>query len=703
MSSKTIECQFRDDSPNGPLCRIVNLATEISSSEISGTTDEICDACQKEFRLGNEINPVVGSLVYKAMKKVIDQGGHSECSVDRATHLLRCATDQVSFVVDQHPEFSFPQAKANGANGEIKIRDSPLAVGMLTAPRETPTIESSLQSVRLAGFSHIELFAEPDSFLPDRFNGLCIHHRENRLGNILNFCSGLSLLLEKYPKAEAVAMFQDDISLARGSREWLDTQLWPEGAGIVSLFTPLPHLDPKTGWHLRSPGFQRICGAQALVFRRDILEAFLSDPRVFGRLHLNDHCDDAVVAGWAARMGIKIAYHTPSLVGHGGEVSSIFEGSPDLRNFATPVSSVDQISGWRESSKKSRVGLMGCNVATGLGYQNRDLVRQGLISKWVVPEHPEPLGFHQIDLPDDKILCLSEERINENELREWCKELDWLLFIESPRIPVLVRIAAHAGAGIACVANWEWLQPEMDWLSFVDVMFCPTRQTETMLKDWKERYGFGWKVVYLPWPIDAERFKFRQRKTCESFLYVNGWGGSWLSYPNGGPVAYRRKGLDTILETAHIAPDLRFVIKSQEAPPTEGLPDNITWLGAEKDNGSLYDFGDVCVQPSRFEGLGLPLLECQAAGLPLVTTNAPPMNEHNPLKTVPTEGFEIVSTGPGPIAAHIVSSHSLVDTLRSIVGMRIESESDAAREYILKEHSWTAAIQTLKQELVTRR
>lgn len=108
------------------------------------------------------------------------------------------------------------------------------------------------------------------------------------------------------------------------------------------------------------------------------------------------------------------------------------------------------------------------------------------------------------------------------------------------------------------------------------------------------------------------------------------------------------------------------------------------------------------MQPSRFEGLGLPLLECQAAGMPLVTTDAPPMNEHNPLQTVPTEGFEIVSTGPGPIAAHIISPQVLAETLRAIVGTSIESESDAAREYILKEHSWTAAIQTLKQELVAR-
>jgi glycosyltransferase involved in cell wall biosynthesis len=36
---------------------------------------------------------------------------------------------------------------------------------------------------------------------------------------------------------------------------------------------------------------------------------------------------------------------------------------------------------------------------------------------------------------------------------------------------------------------------------------------------------------------------------------------------------------------------------------------------------------DVCLSPSRWEGLGLPLYEAIAFGIPAITNDAPPMNE----------------------------------------------------------------------------
>ena len=36
---------------------------------------------------------------------------------------------------------------------------------------------------------------------------------------------------------------------------------------------------------------------------------------------------------------------------------------------------------------------------------------------------------------------------------------------------------------------------------------------------------------------------------------------------------------------------------------------------------------DVCLSPSRWEGLGLPLYEAVAFGMPSITNDSPPMNE----------------------------------------------------------------------------
>jgi glycosyltransferase involved in cell wall biosynthesis len=41
----------------------------------------------------------------------------------------------------------------------------------------------------------------------------------------------------------------------------------------------------------------------------------------------------------------------------------------------------------------------------------------------------------------------------------------------------------------------------------------------------------------------------------------------------------------------------------------------------------LYHKGRILVFPSKLEGLGLPLFEGLSCGLPVIATNAPPMNE----------------------------------------------------------------------------
>ena len=704
MDSSAIKCPHRiRNQSGGSSCSIVARVTGIHSPEVTRTNDEICRACQRELRSPELVNPVIGSLVYNAMRRIVECGGHLECNVQRATKLMRCAEDQLPIVLNKVKDRSFPpQLVCSGRRFPPKRSHPTIATGMLTAPRSVPTVEATLRSVREAGFDRIHLFAEPGSLIPQDIPGVVLHQRTRRLGNMTNFFSGLVTMLELHPDAGAVAMLQDDISVAKGLREWLAKELWPGNAGIVSLFTPRPHLGTRKGWELHSPGCNRICGAQAFVFRRDLLEQFVADPRIFGRLSSINHHDDAILAGWAANMGLKIAYHTPSLVSHIGEVSSLFD-SPDKRNFADAPPSVSRVKSWKllPQTRPPVIGLVGWNTPTGLGYQNRDLVDRGLADRWLIVKHPEMPGFQDVGLPDEHVRYAAQNESDER-LRNWCEGLDWLLFIEKPHLPNLVRVAAHSGVGIACIANWEWLQPNMHWLQYVDTMICPVRHTETLLNDWKKRYGFGWRTKYLPWPIDANRFAFRQRKTCRKFLFVNGWGGSPLTYPDGSIVPWRRKGLDIVLDAARSAPDLQFLIRSQETTDLD-IPPNVEWIGNAPTNSDLYSIGDVCVQPSRFEGLGLQLLECQAAGLPLVTTAAPPMNEHNPLKTIPTDEFEIVNCGDiGPFLSNTISSKVLAGVLQSLAGTDLSEASLAARRYITERHPWDQSIEIFRDLLRVR-
>lgn len=702
------QCRHREPlgagTPDLAVCGVLRRIARIDDPAVCQVRRDACNACCQSLRDPGEVNPVIASLLYSLATRIAARGGHPECTAPRAATLQRCARDQLSVIVRELPGQSFPPAAAAATGTEAAASAPPRAprtfrwaLGLLTAPRAKPRIEGTLDSLARAGFADLQIFAEPGAWIPPRYAHLPVARHRERLGNFLNFYSALSELLRRHPCADAFAVFQDDIELAQGSRTWCEQQLWPAGCGVVSLFTPRLHEGETVGWRVLSPGFQRVCGAQALVFRRDLLERFLADARVVHNLNHDRHGDDAILGGWLGRQGLGIGYHTPSLVQHVGDVSSIFAEGPDRRNVARAVDDVADISGWETSpSRLGQIGLVGWNTRTGLGSLNRDLAAHLQIRRWLVPPHPQFQSVAEIGRAVEMISKLSDHE----DLRAWTRGLDWLLFAERPYLPILPRLAAHAGVGIACIPMWEWVRPDLDWLPFVDLMICPTRLAYLQMQDWAQRYGFGWKSIHVPWPVDSRRFEFRQRRVCREFLFVNGWGGGRGHYPDGSPTPYRRKGFELIRETAAIAPDLRFVVRSLEALPA--LPRNVRVAPALADNSRLYDEGDVCVQPSHYEGLGLQLLECQAAGLPLVTTSAAPMNETRPWRTIPSCGREVISVGEGFLPAELMSPHDLAATLRPLVGADLLEASRSARDFVETDRGWDQARRLIHAELVRR-
>jgi glycosyltransferase involved in cell wall biosynthesis len=131
-----------------------------------------------------------------------------------------------------------------------------------------------------------------------------------------------------------------------------------------------------------------------------------------------------------------------------------------------------------------------------------------------------------------------------------------------------------------------------------------------------------------------------------------------------------------------------FLVYSQigDLPP---MSDNVEVRPAPKSNSDLYHDGDVCVLPSHWEGLGLQLLECQAAGLPLVTTDAPPMNECRPFRTVRAAAIEpVFINGDQPVPSHLIRPEDLAAVLDEIYDSDIRDASEQARAYVVRERSW---------------
>jgi glycosyltransferase involved in cell wall biosynthesis len=290
--------------------------------------------------------------------------------------------------------------------------------------------------------------------------------------------------------------------------------------------------------------------------------------------------------------------------------------------------------------------------------------------------------------------------ITAEDVRAWVRGLDWVVFAENPVVPGLVWRAREMGAGVACVPMWEWTDPAADWLAGVDLMICPTVHTFERMLALKRSHGFTWDLTHVPWPVDLARFSFHPRGVCRRFLYVNGRGGCLGRRPDGSPTPYRRKGLDVVVEAAARLKGVPFLVRSQ-VPVAGPLPPNVKVLPPLGRNERLYDDGDVCVQPSRWEGIGLSLLECQAAGLPLVTTDAPPMNEFAPLRAVRAQRVETVYLeGDHPVPAHLVDPGHLAETLGALVGTDLSAASRSARAFVERFHGWGQAARLLNESLL---
>ena len=86
--------------------------------------------------------------------------------------------------------------------------------------------------------------------------------------------------------------------------------------------------------------------------------------------------------------------------------------------------------------------------------------------------------------------------------------------------------------------------------------------------------------------------------------------------------------------------------------------------------------------------------------MPLVTTDAPPMNEYQPLRTIPVTGSELVSVlGNHPLTSNHLDPADLARILEDLYQTDIAEASDNARSYVVQEHSWDKAGRMLRQAM----
>lgn len=124
----------------------------------------------------------------------------------------------------------------------------------------------------------------------------------------------------------------------------------------------------------------------------------------------------------------------------------------------------------------------------------------------------------------------------------------------------------------------------------------------------------------------------------------------------------RQKGFDTLLRATSLLhePNLRLVIAGRDGNETAhlaalvaelGLGDRVRFLGHRSDVAELMCAADVLAFPSRWEGLGLTVVEAMALEVPIVASDLPVLRET--LGAPGERALLVPSDQPGGLAAAI--------------------------------------------------
>lgn len=260
----------------------------------------------------------------------------------------------------------------------------------------------------------------------------------------------------------------------------------------------------------------------------------------------------------------------------------------------------------------SRWAVCGFKDNTGLGRMAND-VRSvlGIGHHLVTPS--ERLPGQPVTGPSDRLLPKDAPI---EAVRECLLGLDGVLILERPTWhPEILRLAREMHVTTVCVPMWEWFNGTAPEWKYCDLFACPCVFTEKIVRS----YGFR-NTICLPWPLDLT--KLTQR-------YVTGPARHFIH--NAGLVDQDdRKGThDTIKAFCRLKrQDIRLTVRMQKEVSLPPMDERVEVVTENlKHVSDLYSTGDICVQPSKMEGIGFMVLEPVCAGMPVITTDYPPMKE----------------------------------------------------------------------------
>jgi len=262
-----------------------------------------------------------------------------------------------------------------------------------------------------------------------------------------------------------------------------------------------------------------------------------------------------------------------------------------------------------------KIGAIGYSNASGLGVMLK-FFRENLPinSQLVISWEAKGMNLKDLECP---FVITPKENSSIDSLEAFIQfNPDLVLIIEYPFNWKYLQILKEKGIKVVYIPMLDSIGLSIleKYKDFVGLWLCINKWSYELVK------SKGWKCCYLPYPIDTDYFKFQQRGYGKVLLHNAGYVG-----------LKNRKGTDIVLKAFQEIRkniDIRLIINSQVPLEKYGDLSSVdVRIGEKIEINDIYSEGDIYLAPSRFEGYGLAMSEAMACGFPVITTDAPPMNE----------------------------------------------------------------------------
>lgn len=319
-----------------------------------------------------------------------------------------------------------------------------------------------------------------------------------------------------------------------------------------------------------------------------------------------------------------------------------------------------------------RLAICGWAADCGVGRELTDAVANLPVSGAFILTHS--LKRNRFDLVPEHIRYISGGRDPKGEMITFIEKHkpDVMLTWESPGRWEFPEIWKSKGIRWVNVVHWDWFpEAEIGILKQADLI-APNRTCQEGLD--KKKLA----STVLAVPLDIAKFPFKQREKAERF---------GMAYGAGGP--FGRRSLKEVLDAMdRMLEAPSFVVKSQKKCDEYRAAKNSRLVVENSyDPAAIYADFDIAVQPSKFEGVGLSILEAQACGVPVITVDAEPMRSLAPNFLVKAESSTVSTLNGNDVVSWKPSVDDLARVMGELRGRSIIGPSKEARQRA-EAYSW---------------